>query len=175
MTKSVLLIFAILFVISCSPKIVNTAKVDEKGNLVGLAQKSNFQQAPFGEWFETEYNSYQPDTMILEQIKPLLKGVKIKAVMGTWCGDSRREVPQFYKILDQSGFNYKNLEMITVNREKKSPGNEQEGLEITNVPTFIFYKDGKEINRYVEYARETLEKDILKILKNEGYKHSYLD
>lgn len=160
---------------SCSPKIVSNASVDEKGYLIGLAQKSDFEKEPFSKWFNEEYNNYNPDKQTIEALKPLLKGVKIKAVMATWCGDSRREVPQFYKILDLCDFNYKNLEMITVNREKKSSGNEQEGLEITNVPTFIFYKDGKEINRYVEYARVSLEKDLLSILKNEGYKHSYLD
>ena len=112
---------------------------------------------------------------VVNQIKPLLKDVKIKAVMGTWCGDSRREVPQFYKILDLCEFNYKNLEMITVDRTKKSPGNEQEGLEVTHVPTFIFYKNGKEINRYVEFARYSLEKDMLAILKNEGYKNVYFE
>ena len=36
-----------------------------------------------------------------------------------------------------------------------------------------FYKDGKEIGRYVEYARVSLEKDILKIVSGLPYKHSY--
>ena len=169
------LIFTVVALVSCSPKLVSTAKTDDKGYLVGLAQKSDFQQAPFQEWFDKEYNNYQPDMQVVAQIKPLLKNVEITAVMGTWCGDSRREVPQFYKILDLCDYNYKNLKMITVDRSKKAPGNEQKGLGITNVPTFIFYKNGKEMNRYVEFARESLEKDILKILKAEGYKHSYIE
>ena len=36
-----------------------------------------------------------------------------------------------------------------------------------------FYKNDKEIGRYVEVAQETLEKDILAILNESGYKHSY--
>jgi thiol-disulfide isomerase/thioredoxin len=172
--KFIVLTICIL-TLSCSPKLITNATVDENGYLLGIAQKSDFEKAPFSEWFNKEYTDYITDAQVIEQIKPLLKDVTIKAVMGTWCGDSRREVPAFYKILDQCEFNYKNLQMITVDRTKKSPGNEQEGLDITNVPTFIFYKKGVEINRFVEYPRETLEKDILKILKNEGYKHSYLD
>ena len=93
--------------------------------------------------------------------------------MGTWCGDSRRETPRFYKILEAAGFNFKNLEFATVNRSKKTPNNLQEGLNIIKVPTFIFYKKGKEIGRYVEYARESLEKDMLKIVSGATYKHSY--
>ena len=93
--------------------------------------------------------------------------------MGTWCGDSKRETPHFYKILEEAGFNFKNLELITVNRSKRTPDNLQKGLNIFKVPTFIFYKNEKEIGRYVEYARESLEKDMLKITSGKEYKHSY--
>ena len=93
--------------------------------------------------------------------------------MGTWCGDSRRETPKFYKLLELAEFDLKNLEMITVNRAKRTPDNLQRGFDIIRVPTFIFYKNDKEIGRYVEYARESLEKDILKILTGKEYKHAY--
>ena len=63
--------------------------------------------------------------------------------------------------------------MITENRSKKTPNNLQHGFNIKRVPTFIFYKKGKEIGRYVEYARESLEKDLLKIVSGEPYRHSY--
>ena len=93
--------------------------------------------------------------------------------MGTWCGDSQHETPIFYKLMDAINFDYKNLTMIAVNRSKETPDNLQEGLKITNVPTFIFYKKGKEMGRFVEYPRETLEKDVLKIVSGKLYKHSY--
>jgi thiol-disulfide isomerase/thioredoxin len=93
--------------------------------------------------------------------------------MGTWCGDSRRETPRFYKILEETNFDENYFELITVNRSKKTPDNLQEGFNIIRVPTFIFYKEGKEVGRYVEYPRETLEKDILKIVTGQAYKHSY--
>jgi thiol-disulfide isomerase/thioredoxin len=93
--------------------------------------------------------------------------------MGTWCGDSRRETPRFYKVLEQTDFDLNNFELITVNKDKKTPDNLQEGLNIIRVPTFIFYKQGKEVGRYVEFPRETLEKDILKIVTGQPYKHSY--
>ena len=94
--------------------------------------------------------------------------------MGTWCGDSKRETPRFYKIMEDANFVfYKNFKLVTVNRKKKTPDNLQEGLNILRVPTFIFYKNGKEIGRYVEYPRETMEKDILKIVTQKEYKHSY--
>jgi len=141
--------------------------------LEGITQKSDFKKAPYNSWFDKNYANYQLDTTITKEIKNYLKDITIKAFMGTWCSDSRREVPHFYKLLEAVNFDEKNLEMITVNRSKKTTDNLQEGLNIIRVPTLIFYKKDKEIGRYVEYARETLEKDILKILKEEPYKHSY--
>ena len=43
------------------------------------------------------------------------------------------------------------------------------------VPTIIFYRDGLEIGRFVEFAQVSLEKDILAIVSGVGYKHSYED
>ena len=75
--------------------------------------------------------------------------------------------------MDAVNFDYKHLTMIAVNRSKETPDNLQEGYNITNVPTFIFFKKGKEIGRFVEYPRESLEKDVLKIVSGKPYKHSY--
>ena len=87
--------------------------------------------------------------------------------MGTWCGDSKRETPKFYKILEEANFNLKNLELVQYNRSKKLQIIFKKVLNIIKVPTFIFYKKGKEIGRYVEYARESLEKDMLKIVSGD--------
>lgn len=165
-----------LVLIGCGTiKQVSTSKINEDGDLVGYSQKTDFETAPFNEWFSENYNDYSLDIAIVNEIKPLLKGVKIKAVIGTWCGDSRRETPVFYKLLDATDFDYGNLTMITVDRSKDLPVEEQLGLNIERVPTFIFYKNGIEFNRFVEYPRETLEIDFLNIMQEVGYKHSYFD
>ncbi|MCG1037525.1 thioredoxin family protein [Polaribacter sargassicola] len=177
--KKLFLLSCIIILASCSAqqKTVKakeiTAIKNKKGNLVGLANKESFNQAPYNSWFNPKFNEYNPDKATIDALKKELKGIKIKAFMGTWCGDSKREVPHFYKILDQTDYNLNNLELVTVNRSKKTPDNLQEGFNIIRVPTFIFYKNDKEIGRYVEYARESLEKDILKIVSGETYKHSY--
>ena len=41
--------------------------------------------------------------------------------MGTWCGDSKRETPRFFKILELADFEMTNFELVTVNRSKKTP------------------------------------------------------
>lgn len=147
----------------------------QSSDLIGIQTKENFKQQPYAKWFNPGYDNYTPDAKTIQKIKKHLKGVTVKAFMGTWCGDSKRETPHFYKIMDEAGFDYKNLTMITVNRDKETPDHLEAGLNIEHVPTFIFYKGGKEIGRFVEYPRESLEKDILKIVSGKPYKHSYED
>lgn len=154
-------------------KVVAIAVKDASGNLIGIANKESFLQEPYSSWFNLNYDSYSINKEVVEKIEPLLNTIKIKAFMGTWCGDSQQQTPIFYKILDDANFDYKNLELITVNRSKTTPDNLQEGFNIIRVPTFIFFKNGVEIGRFVEYPQETVEEDMLKILSGEPYKHSY--
>lgn len=151
----------------------NKATKNASGDLIGITTRADFNQQPYANWFNRIYDNYTVSPATAKKLKKALKNVTIKAFMGTWCGDSRRETPKFYKLLSAANFDLKKLEMITVNRGKRTPDNLQKGYNIIRVPTFIFYKKDKEIGRYVEYARESLEKDILKILTGKEYKHSY--
>jgi len=84
--------------------------------------------------------------------------------MGTWCSDSRREVPRFIKILDLSEFEQNKIQIINLNREKESPGHEEKEKNIDFVPTFIINKNNNEIGRIVEFPIITLESDLFNIL-----------
>ena len=138
-----------LIFFSCASNKKVVAKKNKNGDLVGIVTKSNFQSEPYGsEWFNDFYSYYEVDKSTLAQAKSYLKDVTIKGFMGTWCGDSQREIPNFYKLLDGANFNYKNLEIVAVNRNKKAGGLEK-NFNIKRVPTFIFYKKGKEIGRFV--------------------------
>lgn len=150
-----------------------TAAKNDSGYLIGIANKASFADASFKPWYDSRYAEYKTDAAIIEQLKPIINDYTIKGFMGTWCGDSKRGVPRFYKILEETGFDEDYFELITVGRNKKTPDNLQEGFDLIRVPTFIFFKDGKEVGRFVERPRETMEKDILKIITGATYKHSY--
>ena len=171
--KKFILIAILGILTSCNAQQKITATKNAQGDLVGFANKESFSDDAYKGWFTRNYDSYKTDKATIDALKKSLKGYKVKGFMGTWCGDSKRETPRFYKVLEEAGFNLKNVELVTVNRSKRTPDNLQEGLDIKRVPTFIFYKNGKEVGRYVEYPRETLEKDILKIVTGKEYKHSY--
>jgi hypothetical protein len=52
-----------------------------------------------------------------------------------------------------SGFPDSAISLLAVNRIKKTPGNLADAMGITNVPTIIIMKDGKEKGRIVEYGK----------------------
>lgn len=171
--KHFFFLIAICTLLSCKTQQEITATKNKQEDLVGFANKSSFQQAPYDTWFTKNYKAYTPDITTISRLKENLKGISIKGFMGTWCGDSKRNVPRFYKILEETGFDESYFELVTVGRNKKTPDNLQEGFDLLRVPTFIFYKNGEEVGRFVERPRETMEKDILKIVTGEPYKHSY--
>lgn len=141
---------------------------DEKSGkpmLTGLCTRDNLtKDTSFSWWFEAEYDYYSPDSSVMKLIK--LDSIKIVCVMGTWCSDSRREVPRFFKILDNLKFEENNLSLYCVDRKKQAEGFDIDQFVIERVPTFIFYKNDAEIGRIIETPQETLERDILKIIQN---------
>ena len=145
----------------------NTITTDEKTDkpmLIGYTTLDAFNDTSFSWWWNSEYNMYDVDSMDVEKLKVKIEDVDIKIVIGTWCGDSRTEVPHFYKILDEINYPNEKVTLINVNRDKQGLENEVEGLDINFVPTFIFYKAGEEIGRIIEMPYETLEKDMLEIV-----------
>lgn len=153
--------------------------IDDKGNekLLGKINRDALTANSFKEWFAPNHINYLVNTKIAEIIKDDLKNYKIKAFLGTWCGDSKREIPRFFKLLDAVNFPESQLEVIAVDSTpiayKQSPSGEEKGLNIHRVPTFIFYKDGKEVNRIVEFPKETLERDIMNIVSQNKYRPNY--
>jgi len=130
--------------------------------------KEGLEGSSYAEWFVKGMNTYTPDPVIINQLKPSLSKYTITAFMGTWCGDSKREIPKLYKVLESAEFPMERLTVIGVDRKrevyKQSPGGEQEGLNIHRVPTIILYKNGIEVNRIVESTLASMEKDLHDII-----------
>ena len=143
---------------------ITTDKKNDEPMLIGYTTLEAFNDTSFSWWWNSEYNMYETDSTDVETLKVELEDVDIKIVMGTWCSDSRTEVPHFYKILDEINYPKEKVTLINVNRDMEGLENEVEGLDINFVPTFIFYKAGEEIGRIIEMPYETLEKDILELV-----------
>lgn len=116
-------------------------------------------------WFSQGYERYEPHKKLLRKFKRASKKYTVKVVMGTWCPDSRFEVPRFYKILDALKYPEQKTELIFLNRRKTDPAGFYKELKIKRVPTFIFYKNDQEIGRIIEHPKESLEQDMAEIIK----------
>jgi tetratricopeptide (TPR) repeat protein len=146
-------------------------------DLLGLINKSELQKEPFNEWFKPNYEQYIVDEAKLKPFSERLKKISIKVFLGTWCGDTKREVPKFLKITDTPWFKCEKLELICVdngnNAHKQSPQREEKGLAILRVATFIFFENGKEIGRIVESPVVSFEQDMANILNGNRFNHNY--
>lgn len=145
--------------------------------LLGHCAISMLQSNNYKDWYNQSYNGYEVDTNYMAQLKPLLKSKTIEIFLGTWCGDSRREVPRMLKILASANVDTSAIKLIFVNNTtvsyKQSPQHEEANKNIHHVPTFIFYDGKKEIGRIVESPVVTLEKDMAAILQKAAYAPNY--
>ncbi|MBI1767842.1 MAG: hypothetical protein HYR67_05685 [Bacteroidetes bacterium] len=146
--------------------------------LLGTCSVNNLKQEPFSGWYTSGLNEYQPNTEVLGQLrKQNLNKITFKVFFGSWCGDSKRELPRMSKIFNELSVPEKNIQWIALDDSitfyKQSPQHEEKGLSIFRVPTFIVYEKNVEIGRIVEFPVETLERDLLKILNHQPYESNY--
>lgn len=117
-----------------------------------------------GPAFLAAYDTVHIQTEFVDMIRQANAGVHVLVFLGTWCGDSKREVPRFLKIVDAAGIPANRITLLALDRKKTSPEGVEVRYGIERVPTFIFLKKETEIGRIVETPQTTLEGDILTIL-----------
>jgi thiol-disulfide isomerase/thioredoxin len=139
---------------------------DQSTWILGYFNPALLKREPHSVWFYKGFDEYNPDEKALSELKSIgTGGITIKVVMGTWCPDSRREVPRFMKILDSWQFPAGNVTFIGVDNAKISPVGEYDKLEIHRVPTFIIYQNNIESGRIIENPVTSLEQDMVNILR----------
>ena len=164
MKKIYLLFIAILFT-SCSQ---NQNYLLEEG----VVDLDYLKKSPKTYWFNENFENYTVEKINRDNYSELYN-YDIEIFMNTLCHDSQREIPRLIKILKELNFPENKLKIILLNPNKESKMGYEVNKNITNTPTIIFNLDNIEINRIVEFPKESLESDILKILNNEDYKHVY--
>ena len=167
MSKSIILLFASMTLVGCSMGSLANKKttfIYKKPYHYGVLNKNILINHEGYTWFLKQYDKYIPSIEKLSKIH--FSEIKIKIFMGTWCHDSKREVPRFMKILDSLEFDQSNVEIIGLTKEKKGYFNDYSRYNISNTPTIIFYKNKKEIGRIIEKPEDSLESNMVLILAN---------
>ncbi|HWK06034.1 MAG TPA: thioredoxin family protein [Puia sp.] len=170
---------------ACAPKLAPQATTpgqeitDERGKpqLLGKWSRQRLEQAPYDSWFIKNYSDYTVDSATANRLRSRLADKSVKLFMGTWCGDSQREIPRIFKILDYCGIDSGRVQLVMVSDAdstyKQSPGHEERGMNIFRVPDLIVLDRGKEMGRIVESPVQSLEKDLLALTGGENYTPHY--
>ena len=144
-------------------------------HLWGIVTTDHFKEEPFKEWYHKSQEKYT--STLTKNDGKNLKDIKVKAFLGTWCGDTKFLLPKFVKAWHAMGLNENQIEFIALHVEdekyKQGPNSETNDYAIHKVPTFVFEKDGAQIGRIVERTVFDLDTDMRLIAERKPYKHHY--
>ena len=125
----------------------------EKKILKGIINKDIIKNDTAYNWYADNQKGYtNPDTAIVGALHRD-NAVKYIVFGGTWCGDTQYILPKFFMLQEKAGIADDRITFFAVDRQKQTLGNVSSALNITNVPTIIVMKNGKEVGRVVEYGK----------------------
>ncbi len=131
---------------------------------VGKVTREQVEEAA-PEWTLAEAKA-APDATAARALGKVSPGATITIYLGTWCGDSRREVSRLWRALDEMGGDFPAaVELIGVDEAKKEPADLLAGADVRYVPTIIVRRGGKEVGRIVESSPKGIETDLLDLLE----------
>jgi hypothetical protein len=126
-------------------------------------------EAAVPDWVKAEAAS-APDAKAVQGLAAVPPGATVTVYLGSWCGDSRREVSRFWRALDEEGNRVPfEISYIGVDPSKKEPAALVEGSDLRYVPTFIVRRGGREVGRIVESAPHGIERDLLVLLDGSAH------
>lgn len=166
---SCLIIAACLLLYACSStKISNSIKAepslklyevlqDRDGSkmLKGVVFKEQVTQDTAFGWYAQNAKLTKPNADAVTAIAAKADRISIIIFGGTWCEDTHQLLPKYLSLLEAAKFPDDRLTLVAVDRAKTTVGNLHKLFNITNVPTCIVMKDGKEVGRIIEFGKTT--------------------
>lgn len=157
----VLLCLAVVAALASGVRPVRAA--EESSVPVGPVTREQVEAAA-PQWVQIQVEA-KIDSEVARALATVEPGAEVTVFLGTWCGDSGREVPRFWRALDESGGPLPfEVRYIGVDEGKKQPAELVTGNDIRYVPTFIVRREGREVGRIVEESPNGIEKDLLALL-----------
>jgi hypothetical protein len=120
-----------------------------------------------GEEWQNVYIQSEVDEGLVEAMAYKIENLRIDVYFAFWCGDSKNNVPPFLKII--SGIERFNVNIpVNYYYVERKPNKETkyyvEEFKVERVPTFIFYKNDKEIGRITENPKRSVIEDMIEII-----------
>jgi hypothetical protein len=120
------------------------------------------------QWQRYTDSTYTPEAQHLERLRTSLKSSPtptFRLIAGTWCGDSRDELPRLFSLFERLGINADAVELWGVDRRKHQPEAVCKENALEYVPTLIVLRNAKEVGRITEHPRISWEADLAAILE----------
>jgi hypothetical protein len=152
---SIVLAYGLTALFGCAHRV----DTSQSAPVVGIMQRNQLPES-----YRVVYDTVAIQADVIALLRLAGAGVETKVFLGTWCSDSRREVPRFLKAADSLGSVLGPITLIGLDTHKKSPAGFEVPYGIDRVPTFIFFRNGVEIGRVVELPQTTIEADMLTIV-----------
>jgi len=127
-------------------------------------------------WFTGAYKNYNANRQAISELKAVNKNLSFIVFGGSWCPDTKKALPRFYKVVEESQIPAKKIALYGVDHEKKSQDKPVNGKTksdeygIHRVPVFIIFYDGNEIGRLNEKPDKSLEEDMVQLIKENANK-----
>jgi thiol-disulfide isomerase/thioredoxin len=116
---------------------------------------------------------YQPNQAAVAALKSNDTEAQVTLVYGTWCPDSKNYIPRLVKALRAAGNDKIHIKLIGIDNQFREPVDTVQPRRITNVPTVIVERNGREIGRITETpAAATIEEDLAAILSGKPIIHA---
>ncbi|HEV7667815.1 MAG TPA: hypothetical protein VGS22_04780 [Thermoanaerobaculia bacterium] len=132
--------------------------------LVGKVTREQVEEAA-PEWVLSEGKA-SPEAAAVRSLGKVAPGATVTVYLGTWCGDSQREVSRLFRTLDEMGGSFPAaIELIGVDETKREPKALLAGVDLEFVPTIIVRRGGQEVGRIVESSPHGIEVDLLDLLE----------
>ncbi len=117
--------------------------------------------------------NYEPNAEAVKTIKAIDKDTVVTLAFGTWCPDSKNYVPRLIKALRAAANDRIQVKLIGIDNQFHEPVDTVQPRRITNVPTVLVERSGREIGRIVETpASATMEEDLAAILGGKELVHN---
>jgi hypothetical protein len=144
----------------------SVSTVNEKLVLDGRLNRAQLNVLVKENWLTINYKSYKLDSLTYKNlVQTDLDSLSFLIFAGSWCSDTKLELPRFLKVIDTLNLGKNPLDMYFLDLNKKSKFVTPSVYNISLVPTFVVLRAGKEIGRIEETPKESIEKDVLEILR----------
>lgn len=161
--RTVTLTLALAGGLTASLAPAQTAPQPDPSVLVGDITREQV-EAAVPAWVQAQVES-KPDAAAAQGLASVEPGAEVVVFLGTWCGDSRREVSRLWRAIDDVGGTVPfQVRYVGVDTEKKEPAGPVTENGIQFVPTLIVRRGGQEVGRIIETSPNGVEADLLALL-----------